>query len=83
MTTTWPTATNVSRRIFASGQHVPPGIYRCLFTGQEVRPNNKGCLPIPCDGTSTLYVRLTRSLAQSATWGLVRRSSASTFEAKD
>jgi hypothetical protein len=82
MTAAYPAGTcTAARRIFTSGQPVPPGIYRCLFTGQEVRPNNQGHLPILRGYAPTLYVRLTRSVAQSAIWGMTRRAPSSNIKA--
>jgi hypothetical protein len=58
-----PTTTEV----FLSGQRVPPGIYRSLFSGAEILQSGDSCLPRQDDGARILYVRLTRAEGRAST----------------
>jgi hypothetical protein len=51
---------NVTRNVYLSGQSVPPGVYRNLFSGRELLQQGGRPLPRALDGTATIYVRLAR-----------------------
>jgi len=47
--------------LFAAGERVPPGSYREVESGRQVRLEREGCLPACLNGRAARYACVTRS----------------------